>query len=63
MRSAVIGKRSGWQVLATYADDLGLPEELFTDLAELAARQADDLERLHEQVRVQAFALEGQHVA
>lgn len=63
MRSAVIGKRSVWQVLATYAEDLGLPEELFTDLAELAARQADDLERLHEQVRTQAFTIEGQHVA
>ena len=63
LRSAVIGKRSGWQVLATYADDLGLPEQLFTDLAQRAEKQAHTLEHLHERVRTQALYLEGQHVA
>lgn len=63
MRSAVIGKRSGWQVLGTYAADLGLPEELFTDLAQRAAAQARTLEDLHERVRTQALYTQGQHVA
>lgn len=63
MRSAVIGKRSGWQVLATYAQDLGLPEQVFLDLADLAGEQAEVLEGLHARVRVQAFYTAGAHVA
>ncbi|HLS25689.1 MAG TPA: NAD-dependent epimerase/dehydratase family protein [Beutenbergiaceae bacterium] len=63
MRSAVIGKRSGWQVLATYAEDLGMPERIFLDLAHKAEEQAELLESLHERVRVQAFYTAGQHVA
>lgn len=63
MRNAVIGKRSGWQVLATYADDLGLPQELFTDLAERADRQEHTLDQLHQQVRIQALYTVGDGVA
>lgn len=63
LRGAVIGKRSGFQVLATYAEDLGLPEELFTGLAQRADEQARTLEQLHERVRTQALYRDGQHVA
>lgn len=55
MRSAVVGKLSGWQTLAELAPDLGLPPELFAGLADRAREQARTLERLHGQVAGEAF--------
>lgn len=55
MRSAVIGKLGGWQTLASYAADLGLPPEVFTALAAQARAQADTLEDLHATVAGAAF--------
>lgn len=51
MRSAVAGKQGGWQVLADYGPDLGLPEEISTELIQRAEEQMRILQLLHQQVR------------
>lgn len=51
MRSAVAGKQGGWQVLAQYGPDLGVPEHIATDLIERADHQMRTLERLHQAAR------------
>ncbi|WP_203135236.1 NAD-dependent epimerase/dehydratase family protein [Microbacterium sp. JZ31] len=55
MRGAVIGKLGGWETLAELAPDLGLPRQVFTDLAEQAREQAALLGRLHAEVVPEAF--------
>lgn len=55
MRGAVMGKRGVWLTLADNAEDLGLEAEVFTELAELAARQGEALEDVHAYARRRAF--------
>lgn len=55
MRSAVIGKRGGWQTLHDNAEDLGLDPQVFAELAENALRQAQTLEEVHAYARRRAF--------
>lgn len=55
MRSAVIGKRGGWQTLAENANDLGLDPEVFHELAAVALRQYEELDQVHAYARSRAF--------
>jgi len=55
MRSAVMGKLGAWQTLTDLAPDLGLPRQVFVDLAERTREQATILERLHAHVAPEAF--------
>ncbi|MFC7456075.1 NAD-dependent epimerase/dehydratase family protein [Brachybacterium sp. GCM10030267] len=55
MRSAVIGKRGGWQTLQDNAELLGLDPEVFARLAENALRQAEILDQVHAYARRRAF--------
>lgn len=55
MRSAVLGKRGAWQVLADNAQELGLDAERFRDLAEQAMDQHEQLDEVHAYVRRRAF--------
>lgn len=55
MRSAVMGKRGGWQTLADNAEDLGLDPEVFRQLAEKALQQHEVLEEVHAYARRRAF--------
>ena len=58
MRSAVIGKRGGWQTLADNAEDLGVDAARFRDLAEQAMRQHHQLDEVHAYARRRAFRQE-----
>lgn len=58
MRSAIVGKRGVWETLAELAPDLGLPREMFTDLAQRGREQVEMLDRLHEEVVARAFRAE-----
>ncbi|MGQ4819034.1 hypothetical protein ACQ1ZK_18220, partial [Enterococcus faecium] len=55
MRSAVIGKRGSWLTLADNAQELGLDEEGFRELAEQALHQFEQLEAVHAYDRRRAF--------
>jgi UDP-glucose 4-epimerase len=55
MRSAVLGKISGWQTLLEHADDIGLDATQLDALIEHADQQIEMLERFHEYVRERAF--------
>jgi UDP-glucose 4-epimerase len=55
MRSAVLGKISGWQTLLEHADDIGLDATQLDELIEHADQQIEMLERFHEYVRERAF--------
>lgn len=55
MRSAVLGKRGGWQTLADNAELLGLDAQLFHELAEAALRQHEILDEVHAYARRRAF--------
>jgi len=58
MRSAVVGKRGGWQTLADNAEDLGLDPEVFHDLAAKALRQHEQLDHVHAYARNRAFRVD-----
>jgi nucleoside-diphosphate-sugar epimerase len=55
VRSAVLGKIGGWQTLGEHAEELGLDPAQFAELADLAHRQIEMLDRFHEYVRRRAF--------
>lgn len=55
LRSAVIGKRGGWQTLADNAEDLGLDAAVFHELAEQALHQHEQLDEVHAYARRRAF--------
>lgn len=55
LRSAVLGKRGGWQTLADNAEDLGLDAAVFHELAEQALHQHDQLDEVHAYARRRAF--------
>ncbi|MEJ6543665.1 NAD-dependent epimerase/dehydratase family protein [Brachybacterium paraconglomeratum] len=55
MRSAVIGKRGSWLTLADNAQELGLDEDRFRELAEQALHQFEQLEAVHAYARRRAF--------
>jgi nucleoside-diphosphate-sugar epimerase len=55
MRGAVMGKLGAWETLAELSDDLGLPADMFTALAERTREQAAILERLHRRIVPGAF--------
>lgn len=56
MRSAVLGKRGAWQVLADNAQELGLDAERFRDLAEQAMDQHEQLDEIHASARRRTFS-------
>lgn len=55
MRGAIMGKLGGWETLAELAPDLGLPQQIFIDLADRSRAQVDTLSRLHAHVAPEAF--------
>ena len=55
MRGAVTAKLGCWQVLGTLAFDLGMPRQIFDDLAVQARMQRETLERIHAAVAPEAF--------
>lgn len=55
MRSAVLGKRGGWQTLADNAELLGLDPQVFHELADAALRQYEMLDEAHAYARRRAF--------
>lgn len=55
LRSAVIGKRGGWQTLADNAEHLGLDAPMFRELAEQALHQHEQLDEVHTYARRRAF--------
>lgn len=55
LRSAVIGKRGGWQTLADNAEELGLDPAVFHELAARALRQYQELDEVHAYARRRAF--------
>jgi hypothetical protein len=55
LRAAVNGKQGLWQVLAEYADELGLDAADYLRRAADAERQAETLERLHGEIRPDAL--------
>ena len=55
LRAAVNGKQGLWQVLAEYADELGLDAADYVRLAAAADRQQETLERLHAELRPEAL--------
>lgn len=55
MRSAVVGKRGGWQTLADNAEELGLDPDVFHELAEKALQQHELLDEVHAYARRRAF--------
>jgi nucleoside-diphosphate-sugar epimerase len=55
MRGAIMGKLGAWETLAELAPDLGLPRQIFTDLAEQAHQQVATLGRLHAHIAPEAF--------
>lgn len=55
MRSAVIGKKGGWQTLRDNADLLGLDRQVFADLADNVDRQVQILDEVHAYARRRAF--------
>lgn len=58
LRSAVLGKRGGWQTLADNAEDLGLDAETFHELAEQALHQHERLDEVHAFARRRAFRVD-----
>ena len=58
LRSAVLGKRGGWQTLADNAEDLGLDAETFHELAEQALHQHERLDEVHAYARRRAFRVD-----
>ncbi|MCB5281992.1 MULTISPECIES: hypothetical protein [unclassified Arthrobacter] len=59
MRSAILGKLGGWQVLAELAPDLGVDPVTLAALADDARNQIEALTRVHEHARSNAFHLHG----
>lgn len=55
MRSAVAGKRGGWQVLREHAADLNLDPEVFDELLAQLERQLDALDEVHAYARARAL--------
>lgn len=55
LRSAVNGKQGLWQTLGGYAEELGIDPDDAARWAQDSADQSDRLERIHEQVRTEAF--------
>ena len=55
MRSAVIGKKGGWETLRDNAQLLGLDKQVFTDLVENVDRQVAVLDQVHAYARRRAF--------
>lgn len=55
MRSAVVGKISGWWTLREYADEIGLDATQFGELIDQGHRQLEMLERFHAYTRERAF--------
>ena len=55
LRAAVNGKQGLWQVLAEYADELGLDAAEYVRRTADADRQQETLERLHAEVRPEAL--------
>lgn len=55
LRSAVNGKQGLWQVLAEYADDLGLERHAYLRRVRMAEEQEETLERLHAELRPTAL--------
>ncbi|KHK98743.1 hypothetical protein LK09_07445 [Microbacterium mangrovi] len=55
MRSAVVGKLSGWETLGELGPELALPPAVFRDLADRARRQLRMLEAMHQEVAPAAF--------
>lgn len=55
MRSAVVGKRGGWQTLETNADLLGLDPHVFAELSEKVDGQLTVLDAVHAYARERAF--------
>lgn len=55
MRSAVVGKLGGWQVLHDNAEDLGLDPNIFASLEEDVWEQVRALDEVHEYARGRAF--------
>jgi hypothetical protein len=55
LRAGVNGKQGLWQVLAEYAEELGLDPAEYVRRTGNAERQAKTLERLHAEIRPQAL--------
>lgn len=55
MRSAVQGKRGGWETLRDNAEALGLDPEAFSSLVTGAEKQLESLEKVHGYARVRAL--------
>lgn len=55
LRSAVIGKKGVWQVLADLSGELGLDRVRMTELVAQCDRQAATLDRVHAYVRTRAL--------
>ena len=55
MMSAVTGKLHGWRSLLDIATDLGVPAEVFEELADDALRQYEILQEVHAYARQDAF--------
>ncbi|QGU06973.1 hypothetical protein COCCU_05135 [Corynebacterium occultum] len=55
MRSAVVGKRGGWQVLREHAADLNLDPEVFDELLAQLDRQLNALDEVHAYARARAL--------
>lgn len=60
MRSAILGKRGGWQTLEANAEDLGLDPDFFTGLVRAAEEQVQQLDRVHDYARQRAFRTDRQ---
>ena len=58
MMSAVTGKLHGWRSLLDIATDLGVPAEVFEELADDALRQYEILQEVHAYARQDAFEAE-----
>lgn len=58
MRSAVVGKLGGWQVMEELAEDLGLDPQVFADLAGNAHRQLGLLDEVHAYAKKRAFRID-----
>jgi hypothetical protein len=55
LRAAVNGKQGLWQVLAEYAEELGLDAADYVRRTADAERQEETLERLHAEIRPDAL--------
>lgn len=53
--SAVIGKLHGWKTMLEYAEELGVPEQVFLQLIDDGHDQQSSLEKVHEYARSRAF--------